>query len=158
MKLNTFADLCLRIVVSLAETAPQTGRQLAESVGLPYNHVSKAVIRLRDLGLVEVARGRSGGASLTDAGRRATVGGILRELDSREDVAECTRDGEAVCPLYGRCGLRGVLNRARERFYAELDDVVVAGLASRPPHRGPGPRRGSTASLGFPGIGPPGAG
>ena len=129
MKISTFADLCLRILLTLAVEAPLTGKALAERVGLPYNHVAKAVLRLKDLGLLDVQRGRTGGASLTEAGRRASVGWLLRELDTREDVADCVRESGHVCPLIGGCRLRGALNEAREAFYRSLDGVLIADLA-----------------------------
>jgi len=113
----------------------QTSRVIAEAVATPYSHVSKALIRLRELGLVESVRGRSGGVRISPAGRQTTVGWLLRQLDTRTDVADCeTPHGD--CPLSGGCGLRAALRRAREAFYAELDDIVIAGL----PHIGfPGP-------------------
>lgn len=105
-----------------------TTRELADTVETPYNHVSKAVLKLRQMGLVEAIRGRSGGVRITPEGRRATVGDVLRVLDDHSDVAACqTVAGE--CPLIHGCGLRGALNHAREAFYASLDDVVVGSLA-----------------------------
>jgi Rrf2 family nitric oxide-sensitive transcriptional repressor len=130
MKINAFSDVCLRVVMLLAgepgvDLTPSS--TIAERVGTPYNHVTKAVIKLRELGLVESQRGRSGGVRISEAGRSVTVGWLLRRLDSRTDLAECeTMHGD--CPLSDGCGLRGALRRAREVFYAELDDVVIARL------------------------------
>jgi Rrf2 family nitric oxide-sensitive transcriptional repressor len=134
MRINAFSDVSLRALMFLA-TLPEgelaTSRVIAEAVATPYTHVSKAIIRLRELGLVESVRGRSGGVRISPAGRTATVGWLLRRLDTRLDVADCeTPHGD--CPLSGGCGLRAALRRAREAFYAELDDTVIAGL----PHIG----------------------
>ncbi len=93
----------------------------------PYNHVSKAMAKLRSLGLIEVERGRAGGARLSPAGRGATAGQVLRDLDSRTDAADCVAPG-GDCPLINECRLRAALSRAREAFYRELDTVVVADL------------------------------
>ncbi|TFC95157.1 MULTISPECIES: Rrf2 family transcriptional regulator [Cryobacterium] len=130
MRINAFSDVSLRALMFLA-TLPegdlQTSRLIADAVATPYTHVSKAVIRLRDLGLVESVRGRTGGVRISSAGRQATVGWLLRELDTRADVADCeTPRGD--CPLHLGCGLRVALRRAREAFYAELDDIVIGGL------------------------------
>ncbi|MCZ2402811.1 Rrf2 family transcriptional regulator [Paenarthrobacter sp. Z7-10] len=130
MRLNAFSDLCLRVVMLLA-AAPDgrvlTSRQVAEAVEIPYNHVSKAMIRLRELGLVDVTRGRAGGAVLSGLGRTTTVGWLLRRLDTRPTVADCsTPNGN--CPLNRDCSLRSALARAREAFYAELDAVVISSL------------------------------
>jgi Rrf2 family transcriptional regulator, nitric oxide-sensitive transcriptional repressor len=134
MKINAFADVSLRALMVLA-AAPGgtllTTQNIADSVGTPYNHVSKAMARLRNLGLIEVERGRTGGSRLSHAGRLATVGQILRQLDTRADAAECVAPS-GNCPLINECKLRAALSRARESFYRELDDVVIADLpASR---------------------------
>ncbi|GAA1108028.1 Rrf2 family transcriptional regulator [Arthrobacter flavus] len=135
MRINAFSDVCLRVMMILAPAAGlKTSRVIADEIGIPYNHVSKAVIRLRDLGLVEVVRGRSGGLRISEEGRRASVGSLLRALDTREDLADC-RTPAGDCPLIHGCGLRMALRRAREAFYSELDDVVIAGL---PDSRGKG--------------------
>ena len=76
-------------------------------------------------------RGRTGGSRLSHAGRIATVGQILRQLDTRADAAECVAPS-GNCPLINECKLRSALSRAREAFYRELDGVVIADLpASR---------------------------
>lgn len=133
MKINAFSDVCLRVVMLLAGEPSadlMTTAVIAERVGTPYNHVSKAVIQLRELGLVESVRGRAGGVRISAAGRGVTAGWLLRKLDTRSDVAEC-ESPHGDCPLRDGCGLRGALRRARGAFYAELDDVVIAALAPR---------------------------
>ncbi len=134
MRINSFSDVSLRLLMVLS-TVPDdelpTTRELADSVATPYNHVSKAVLKLRQMGLVEALRGRSGGVRITPAGKLATVGRVLRELDDHNDVAACHTDmGE--CPLLHECGLRGALNHAREAFYLSLDNVSIESLAKKP--------------------------
>ncbi|OFI38626.1 Rrf2 family transcriptional regulator [Arthrobacter sp. SW1] len=130
MKINAFADVSLRAMLVLA-AAPDgmllTTQAVADAVGTPYNHVSKALAKLRALGLIAVERGRNGGSRLTAAGRRATVGQLLRELDSRQDLAEC-QSPNGNCPLVTECGLRHALARAREVFYRELDGIMISAL------------------------------
>lgn len=109
-----------------AETQLRT-RTIAECVETPYNHVSKAVLKLRDLSIVDVYRGRSGGVQLNHWGRAASIGWLLRELDTRTDVAEC-ESSHGPCPLNRQCGLRSALNGAREAFYASLDATIIAEL------------------------------
>lgn len=130
MKINAFADVSLRAVMVLA-AAPAgtllTTQSVADAVQTPYNHVSKAMAKLRELGIIDVERGRNGGARLSAAGHLATVGQLLRELDTRPDPAECVASS-GPCPLIDDCRLRTALSRAREAFYRELDDIVVASL------------------------------
>lgn len=130
MKINAFADVSLRALMVLA-AAPVgtllTTQNIADAVGTPYNHVSKAMAKLRGLGLIDVERGRAGGSRLSAAGSRATVGQLLRQLDTRSDAADCVGPS-GNCPLINECRLRAAMARAREAFYRELDGVVVAEL------------------------------
>jgi Rrf2 family nitric oxide-sensitive transcriptional repressor len=130
MKINAFADVSLRALMVLAAVPGGellTTQNVADAVGTPYNHVSKAMAKLRLLGMIEVVRGRTGGSRLSHAGRTATVGQVLRQLDTRSDPAECVAPG-GNCPLIGECKLRGALGQAREAFYRELDSVLIADL------------------------------
>jgi len=130
MKINAFADVSLRAIMVLA-AAPEgmllTTQAVADAVGTPYNHFSKAMVRLRALGFIDVERGRLGGSRLSEHGRRATVGEVLRHLDSRQDPAEC-QSSTKNCPLITECELRHAMTRAREAFYRELDSVVISAL------------------------------
>lgn len=130
MKINAFADVSLRALMVLA-AAPEadllTTQSVADAVGTPYNHVSKAMAKLRTLGYLEVVRGRTGGSRLSHAGRNATVGQVLRQLDTRTDAADCVAPS-GNCPLINECRLRSALSRAREAFYQELDSVSIADL------------------------------
>ncbi|HEY8699400.1 MAG TPA: Rrf2 family transcriptional regulator [Arthrobacter sp.] len=130
MKINAFADVSLRALMVLA-AAPDgsllTTQSIANAIGTPYNHVSKAMAKLRSLGLIDVERGRNGGSRLSPAGRQVTVGKVLRFLNTRADPADCVAPN-GDCPLINECRLRLALGRAREAFYRELDDVVVSSL------------------------------
>lgn len=131
MKLNAFGDVCLRTLMLLAARPDeqQTSRELAESAGVPYNHVTKAVVELRRRGAIDVTRGRSGGVRISPTGLRLTVGELLRSLDDQPDIVDCTT-GERTCPLIAGCRLRGALQRAREAFYAQLDHLSIQELTS----------------------------
>ncbi|MBN6054062.1 Rrf2 family transcriptional regulator, partial [Nonomuraea sp. RK-328] len=122
---------------------------VAGLLAVPYAHAAKAVARLSELGLVEARRGRGGGLQLTEEGRRASVGGIVRALEGAGDVVGCEDD--PPCPLRAACRLRSALRQAQEAFYASLDGVTVASLVESP--TGP-----ALLSLVMPGDGPAPAG
>ena len=150
MRLTAFSDVSLRammLLVGVESGHRLTTQQVAEAIDSPYHHVTKAVARLRSLGLVDAARGRSGGVAITPAGGRETVGRLLRELEGDQPMVECEAS-EGTCPLDSSCRLRAALGKAREAFYATLDDIVISDL----PHaRQMGPvmlRLGLTVSQG----------
>ncbi|MGX2997629.1 RrF2 family transcriptional regulator [Streptomyces sp. JNUCC 64] len=133
MRLTKFTDLALRAVMALAAPAggdPLTTREVADAVNVPYTHMAKAVARLQHLGVVEARRGRGGGLALTEAGRYASVGQLVRDLEGEEEVVAC--EGDTPCPLRGACRLRRALRDAQNAFYAALDPLTVEDLAAPP--------------------------
>ncbi|MFI8411640.1 RrF2 family transcriptional regulator [Paeniglutamicibacter gangotriensis] len=132
VKLSAFADVCLRTLMFLGSRRDQqvTTKDIAEQIGVPYNHVAKAIVELRNRGALDVARGRYGGSQITGAGLQLRVGTLMRDLDVREDVVDCVSDAGVPCPLLAACALRSALRRAREAFYAELDLLSVEDLTT----------------------------
>ncbi|MEU7579174.1 Rrf2 family transcriptional regulator [Streptomyces sp. NPDC041068] len=133
MRLMRSTDLALRTLMRLAVaesgTAPTT-REVAADMAVPYTHEAKVVAELQKMGLLEARRGRGGGLALTEAGRTASVGALVRSFEGDGDVVEC--EGAAPCPLNSACRLRSALRRAQEAFYASLDPLTVADMVAAP--------------------------
>lgn len=133
MRLTKFTDLALRVTMRLAvaeQGANLTTRQVAEVMAIPYTHTAKVIARLQRLGVVEARRGRGGGLELTGAGRKASLGWLVRELEGEEEVVAC--EGDTPCPLRAACRLRGALRVAQQAFYASLDPLTVDDLVASP--------------------------
>ncbi|MEW2355962.1 Rrf2 family transcriptional regulator [Spirillospora sp. NPDC029432] len=133
MRLTKFTDLALRVAMRLAvagEGETPTSREVAVAVNAPYTHVAKVVSRLRGMGVLEARRGRGGGLVLTGAGREASVGWLVRELEGHGDVVGCEDD--PPCPLRSACRLRMALQTAQEAFYQALDPITVGDLVDEP--------------------------
>ncbi|MFE1952840.1 MULTISPECIES: RrF2 family transcriptional regulator [Streptomyces] len=132
MRLTRFTDLALRVLMRLAveqEGLPTT-REVAATMDVPYTHTAKVVAKLQHMGLVEARRGRGGGLALTPAGRTASVGALVRDLEGPGDVVDC--EGSTPCPLRAACRLRGALREAQEAFFASLDPLTLAELVEAP--------------------------
>jgi Rrf2 family nitric oxide-sensitive transcriptional repressor len=132
MRLLRSTDLALRMLMRLAVaggTTPTT-RDAAAAMGVPYTHAAKVVAELQHLGLLETRRGRGGGLALTEKGRTASVGSVVRTFEGDGDVVDC--EGSAPCPLNSACRLRGALRRAQEAFFASLDPIAVADIVAEP--------------------------
>lgn len=129
MRLTAFSDVSLRILMLLSGLDGQkvSTQTIAEGVGTPYNHVAKSVAFLVNMGLLESTRGRTGGVLLSDAGRVATIGQVLRATEGDVAMVEC-EGGSTDCPMRHACSLRGVLTQAREEFFKLLDPVVISQL------------------------------
>lgn len=134
MQLTKFTDLGLRVVMRVAtptrDGAPLTTRIVAEQIAASYAHTAKVVARLESLGVVVTRRGRHGGLAITDLGRTANVGWLVRHLEGVDEVIEC--EGDTPCPFRQACTLRGVLRDAQEAFFRVLDGYTVADIASPP--------------------------
>lgn len=132
MQLSRFTDLGLRAMMRLAVSGRAdervTAKLVARQVNASEHYVAKAVSRLAELGFVASHRGRSGGIFLTEEGRNATVGKIVRALEGDSEVVECV--GEHPCPLASNCHLRRVLRNAQEAFYRELDGYTLTDLVT----------------------------
>ncbi|MFB9521713.1 Rrf2 family transcriptional regulator [Streptomyces cremeus] len=136
MRLTRFTDLAPRVLMRLAveKDGPPTAREVATAMEIPCTHTAKVVSRLQHLGLVEVRRGRGGGLALTAAGRTASVGTVVRELEGSGDVVD--REGGTACPPRSACSPRGALRQAQEAFFAALDPLTVdtpTGAPTGPP-------------------------
>ncbi len=131
MQLTRFTDLGLRAMMLLAagesEERRVTTRTIASGAAASEHHVAKAVSRLSELGMLHARRGRVGGLRLTEAGRTASVGWLVRQLEGDREVIEC--GGDNPCPLIAACRLRRALAEAKEAFYRELDRYTVTDLA-----------------------------
>ncbi|WP_306317330.1 MULTISPECIES: Rrf2 family transcriptional regulator [unclassified Streptomyces] len=132
MRLTRFTDLSLRVLMRLAveEGELPTTREVAGAMEVPYTHTAKAVAKLQRMGFVEARRGRGGGLALTAAGRSASIGGLVRELEGPGDVVDC--EGTTPCPLASACRLRGALRQAQEAFFATLDPLTLDDLVKAP--------------------------
>ncbi|MFF8695631.1 RrF2 family transcriptional regulator [Streptomyces sp. NPDC015144] len=133
MRLTRFTDVALRVLMRLAvaegEDTPTT-REVAATMEVPYTHAAKVVAKLQHLGLIEARRGRGGGLSLTGAGRSASIGGLVRELEGPGDVVDC--EGSTPCPVRSACRLRTALRGATDAFYQALDPLTVTELVAAP--------------------------
>ncbi|GAA3236702.1 Rrf2 family transcriptional regulator [Streptomyces sp. XM83C] len=132
MRLLRSTDLALRFLMRLAvsDTPLPTTREIAAEMDVPYTHAAKVVAELQHLGLVDARRGRGGGLALSDKGRTASVGAVVRTFEGDGDVVDC--EGATPCPLHTACRLRGALRRAQEAFYATLDPITLADLVTEP--------------------------
>ncbi|HHX84416.1 MAG TPA: Rrf2 family transcriptional regulator [Actinomycetales bacterium] len=134
MNISRHSDLALRTLMLLAVGEDRGDRMtaaiIATSVNASASHVAKIVSRLVELDLIASRRGRGGGLAITDAGRAASVGALLRELEGPGEVIEC--EGDQPCPLARNCRLRHAFVEAREAFFATLDPLTVADVVRSP--------------------------
>ena len=134
MKLTTFTDYSLRVLIYLA-TQPQrraTIGEIARSYDISENHLVKVVHLLGQRGWLANVRGKGGGLNLGMAPGDIGVGAIVRLTEGVDLPAECFGEETAHCTIARGCRLRGVLAEALEAFYGVLDKYTLADLVRNP--------------------------
>jgi Rrf2 family nitric oxide-sensitive transcriptional repressor len=130
MRLSAYSDYTLRVLLYLGthpgERATVAG--IAAAYGISANHLVKVVHHLARLGYVETARGRGGGMRLALAPGEVNVGEVVRATEDGSRLAECFDRATCGCRIAPACALRGMLRRALEAFYGELDRHTLADL------------------------------
>ena len=105
---------------------------LAQSVGVPRNHVQKIIQELAEAGLVRTWRGAGGGVALATAPATIRLGAVVRRFEAGQALVECFRPAGGACCLSPDCRLKGILWQAREAFLARLDATTLADCLPPP--------------------------
>lgn len=133
MKLTDYTDYALRTLIYIAVHPERlvTIQQIADSFGIPKNHLVKIVHRLGQEGFLHTLRGRSGGIQLNQPPGKINVGAVIRTMELDFGMVECFRtDNE--CLITPVCGLRGVLHAALDAYFKVLDSHTLEDLIKKP--------------------------
>ena len=130
MRLNTFTDYCLRVLMFAGTKgeALSTIDEIAATYGISRNHLMKVVLRLGQLGYLTTLRGKGGGMRLAKAPGEINLGKLLRETEQDLALVECLQGRDKVCAVQPACVLRGALSEALAAFLAVLDGYTLADL------------------------------
>jgi Rrf2 family nitric oxide-sensitive transcriptional repressor len=130
MTLHT--DYALRMLIYLAIHEPRTStvNDVAESYGISRNHLLKVALKLKNLGLLATARGRSGGIRLAMEPEEINVGTVVRQLGDEFPAVECMRAGGRGCVLSPICRLKGIVREAMGAYLSVFDDYSLADLVA----------------------------
>ena len=130
MKLTTFTDYSLRVLIYLATEPGQraTVARIAAAYAISEHHLVKVVHFLGQQGWLNNVRGKGGGLELALPPERIVLGQVVRATEGEAVVAECFGDGGGDCCIAPSCRLRGVLREAMAAFEAVLDRYTLADL------------------------------
>ncbi|MEI4482532.1 MULTISPECIES: RrF2 family transcriptional regulator [unclassified Phyllobacterium] len=134
MRLTAHTDYGLRVLIALAAINDRlvTIEELSVRHRVSRNHLMKVAQTLVNLGLVKSVRGRRGGLTLAKRPADIRMGSVVRALEVDMELVSCLGDQPASCVFSGICRLTGALRGAMESFFAELDRLTLADLASSP--------------------------
>jgi Rrf2 family nitric oxide-sensitive transcriptional repressor len=133
MRLTSYTNYSMRILMYCALHRGElvTIADIARDFDISRAHLLKAARRLGQLGYLQTMRGRSGGVQLAMEPPEISVGEVVRALETSDDFVECFNLETNSCRLAGACRLTGMLRRALEAFYRELDGKTLADLVGK---------------------------
>jgi Rrf2 family nitric oxide-sensitive transcriptional repressor len=134
MRLRTFTDYCLRVLiyVALDPARRATIGEIAAAFDVSENHLMKVVRFLARNRLLTSVRGRGGGLTLARPAVSISIAEVVRAAECGSAPAECFERSTNCCVITPACRLRHVLDEAMEAFYAVLARYTLADLVARP--------------------------
>jgi Rrf2 family protein len=136
MKISAQEEYGLRCLLQLARAEGQslTLPEIGAGEGLSAAYVAKLMAVLRDAGLIESVRGRSGGYRLAKPAAEIGLGSLLlvlgEPLFSEEDY--CHRHSgiaaDGVCVHHESCSLKAVWATLEQWMRGTLNQITIADL------------------------------
>jgi len=137
--LSHTAEYALRTVLYIAghaDEGPARAEEMASSLGIPRNYLSKTLHRLAHAGVLTSTRGRGGGFLLARSADQIPLISVVGLFDQIEPRRQCLL-GRPVCSDQYACEAHGQwkdLSERVARFFSETSGADLMGL-------GPGQQR-----------------
>ncbi|MCI0348166.1 MAG: Rrf2 family transcriptional regulator [Acidobacteriales bacterium] len=136
MKISAQEEYGLRCLLRLAQAEHHalTLPEVAAAEGLSVPYVAKLMAVLRDAGLIDSARGRSGGYRLVKAPEEIGLGSLLLVLGEPlfDDPTYCDRHAGAtsdgICVHSGGCSLKALWQTLEQWMRGTLNQITLADL------------------------------
>ncbi|MEZ5849751.1 MAG: Rrf2 family transcriptional regulator [Hyphomicrobiaceae bacterium] len=136
MDLNTKGRYAVMAMADLAKRAggdatPLSGIAERQHISLAY--LEQIFLRLRRAGLVESARGRSGGYRLGRPAVEITVAEVMAAVEEEVRMTRCGSQGELPCLGEERCLTHGLWDALGEEISAFLGRVTLQDVIDGTP-------------------------
>jgi Rrf2 family protein len=136
MKISSQEEYGLRCLLRLsrATDASLTLPEIAEAEGLSVPHVAKLMAVLRQAGLVDSVRGRSGGYRLAKAPEDIRLGSLLLTLGEPlfDEADYCQKHAgiapDGICVNHDACTLKSLWHTLEQWMRSTLDRITIADL------------------------------
>jgi Rrf2 family protein len=137
MKISAQEEYGLRCLLHLARSGPGEGQTIQDIAGaekLSVAYVAKLLAILRQAGLIESVRGRSGGYHLSQDPAEIRLGTAMRALGEPlfEDAVYCEKHGSPEtgenCVHHEGCALRAIWQTLEQGIRQLLDQFTLADL------------------------------
>jgi Rrf2 family nitric oxide-sensitive transcriptional repressor len=127
MQLSRFTDYAVRVLIYAAMFPDRlvTLHEMSDFYDISLAHLRKVVHKLGKLGYLKTYRGKHGGVRLQRNSSEINVGQVIGEFEDRKQMIDCVG---LKCVVLPACGLPGVLKRAQQLFYQELEKHTLADV------------------------------
>lgn len=119
-----------------AQDAPVSIAAVAERQKLSVPYLEQLFMLLRRAGLVESARGRSGGYRLGRPAADISIAAVMAAVEEDTRMTRCNGTGEGGCASGAKCLTHDLWDALGEHIYQFLDRTTLAdvlnGIESRP--------------------------
>ena len=138
MQLTVHTDYALRTLLYLGSRPEEvvSVSRLSDVYGVSRHHLEKVAKTLVRLGLLRSRRGKLGGVQLAKRAEGIHIGEVVRQTEPNIALLACfngERKERAPCVLTSDCELKRALLRARDTFFATLDEYSLADLLLHTP-------------------------
>jgi len=133
MKLSTKGRYGLKAMIDLATEYGKcrlSVSQLAERQGISDAYLEQLIATLKKAGLLDAARGASGGYTLTRPPEDICVGEVLRALEGSTAIMDCVGVSDnAECSNACYCSARPLWIRLQQKIDEVLNTTTIKELA-----------------------------
>ncbi len=136
MKLSSRGDYGLRALIELAVfhhlSRPVQVKDIARRQDIPEDYLGQLMVSLRKAGLVESARGPSGGYMLARPPEEITLSQAIEVLEGPLAQTECGPvETRSRCGLANACAVQEAWSRATRAAIDVLDSITIEDLCQR---------------------------
>ncbi|MCR5809679.1 MAG: Rrf2 family transcriptional regulator [Clostridiales bacterium] len=132
MKLSTKGRYGIKAMVDIAleyGNGRLSVNQLAEKQGISVAYLEQLIASLKKAGLVDSARGASGGYTLSRAPELISVGEVLRALEGSTAILECVGVDGTECANVCSCSARPLWLKLQKRIDDVLNTTTIKDMA-----------------------------
>ena len=139
MRLTTKSRYGTRMVLDLAmqaEHGPVKLGDISKRQNISLKYLEQLIKKLKDAGYVTSRRGPSGGHALARPPEEITVGDIVRVLEEKAAITDCSENTDTLCGVCNRAGeclSQWVWIEAGKAMFDRLDQITFAMLLNTSP-------------------------
>ncbi len=134
MRLTTKSRYGTRLMLDLGvhgEDSPVPLNDVSKRQNISLKYLEQLTVKLKKAGMIKSLRGPSGGHMIAKPANEITIGMIVRALEEKLGITDCTDNTKnlcGICNMAGDCLSRWVWVEATNAMFECLDSITVERL------------------------------